>query len=81
MDADMLKASLPAMTAMVPEALGDPAAGKKLASALQAFLKDPKSLQVSLKANGAPVPVSDLTSISNPADIFKKFSFDAVANK
>jgi hypothetical protein len=81
MDADMLKASLPAMTAMVPQALGDPAAGKKLAGALQAFLKDPKSLTVSLKATGAPVPVSELASLANPADLFKKFSFDATANK
>ena len=81
MDADMLKASLPAMTAMVPQALGDPAAGKKLAEALQAFLKDPKSLQVSFKATGAPVPISEISSTANPADLFKKFSFDAVANK
>jgi hypothetical protein len=81
MDADMLKASLPAMTAMVPQALGDPAAGKKLAEALQAFLKDPKSLQVSLKATGGPVPISDISSTANPADLFKKFSFDAAANQ
>lgn len=80
-NAAMTKAALPAMAMMVPQMVGDPVAGKKLGDALMAFLKQPKSIQVSLKANGAPVAIGDLVADPQPAAIFKKLTLDASANQ
>ena len=77
----VMKASLPAMAMMVPQFVGDPVAGKKLAEALSTFLQKPKSLQVSVKANGAPVAISALVAEPDPSAIFKKLTLDAVANQ
>jgi hypothetical protein len=81
MSGQMMRSGMPMMAMMVPQMLGDPATGKKVGDALNAFFKEPKSLTFSLKSKGAPVAISDLASSPDPTDILKKVTLDAAADK
>ncbi len=69
------------VTGMLPMLLGGDPAALTLADALSTFVKDPKSLTVSLKSKGFGVPFLGLSQIKDPADFFSKLDVTAVANK
>ena len=55
---------------MLPLLLGGDPAALPLARAAQDFLRESKNFTLSLKARGAPVPVSRLSAIGDPATFF-----------
>ncbi len=69
------------VTSMAPMMLGPDPAVQKIANAVADFVRDPKSLMVSLAAKGAPVKLEDLTKLRDPSEFLAKVNVDAAANR
>jgi hypothetical protein len=70
-----------AATLMVPMILGDHPAAKTLGAVLGKFVADPKTLTVTLKAQGAGLGATDFIAASDPMDLLKKIDITATANE
>lgn len=79
---DGLRAEWAAMsTQILPLLLGGDPASLSLAQSLQTFINDPKSLTISLKARGAPVPIAQLQAIRDPQTFLALVEVSAKANE
>jgi hypothetical protein len=59
---------------------GDPAS-LKIAESLGAFVREPKSLNVALKAKGAPVRFSDAPALADPSAFLGRVDLSVTANR
>lgn len=69
------------VTGLLPMLMGGDPASLKIAENLGAFVRDPKSLNVSLKAKGAPVRFSDAPALADPAAFLDKVELNVSANQ
>ncbi|MDH7795636.1 MULTISPECIES: hypothetical protein [unclassified Beijerinckia] len=70
-----------AATGMLPMLLGGDPSALKLAEAVNVFLRDPKSLTVTLKGKNGPVSFMEATQIKDPATFMQKVGVTATANQ
>ena len=70
-----------AATLMVPMMLGDHPAAKSLGAVLGKFVAEPRTLTVTLKAQGAGLGATDFIAASDPMDLLKKIDITATANE
>ena len=59
---------------------GDPA-GFRIAEAVSAFIREPRSFSVSMKGKAGPLRFMDFAAMSDPATFFSKVDLTVVANK
>ncbi len=59
---------------------GDPA-GFRIAEAVSAFIREPRSFSVSMKGKAGPLRFMDFAAMSDPATFFAKVDLTVVANK
>jgi hypothetical protein len=69
------------VTGLLPMLMGGDPASLKIAESLGAFVRDPKSLNVSLKAKGAPVRFSDAPALADPSAFLNKVELSVTANR
>jgi hypothetical protein len=69
------------VTGLLPMLMGGDPASLKIAESLGAFVRDPKSLNVSLKAKGAPVRFLDAPTLADPSAFLAKVDVAVTANK
>jgi hypothetical protein len=69
------------VTGLLPMLMGGDPASLKIAESLGAFVRDPKSLSVSLKAKGAPVRFLDAPTLADPSAFLAKVDVAVTANK
>jgi hypothetical protein len=69
------------VTGLLPMLMGGDPASLKIADSLGAFVRDPKSLNVSLKAKGAPVRFMDAPALADPSSFLSKIDVTVTANK
>jgi hypothetical protein len=70
-----------AATGMLPMLLGGDPSALKLAEAITTFLRDPKSLTVTLKGKNGPVRFMEAAQIRDPATFMQKVNVTATANQ
>ena len=77
---DALKAEWGAMvTQFAPMLLGGDPSSLKVAAALNTFVRDPKSLSITVKGKKGPVKIATL-NFQEPMSLMQAFAFDAAAN-
>ena len=81
MNAPTLAAHLPRTRGLLPMLMGGDPASLKIAESLGAFVREPKSLTVSLKAKGAPVRFSDAPALADPSSFLDRVELNVSANR
>lgn len=69
------------VTGLLPMLMGGDPSSLKIADSLGSFVRDPKSLHVSLKAKGAPVPFSEAPALADPIAFLNRVELSVTANK
>lgn len=69
------------VTGLLPMLMGGDPASLKIADSLGSFVREPKSLNVSLKAKGDPVRFSDAPALADPAAFLDRVELSVSANK
>lgn len=69
------------VTGLLPMLMGGDPASLKIAESLGAFVREPKSLNVSLKAKGAPVRISDAPGMADPTAFLDRVELIVTANR
>lgn len=69
------------VTGLLPMLMGGDPASLKIAESLGAFVREPKSLNVSLKAKGAPVRFSDAPALADPSSFLDRVELSVSANQ
>lgn len=78
--ADALRAEWTAMvTQLVPAVLGGDPSATSIATAVSSFIKDPKSLTVSVKGKSGPVKIAALAATADPTAVLQLVSLSAVS--
>jgi hypothetical protein len=70
-----------AVTGMLPMMLGGDPSALKMAEAVNTFIRDPKSLTVSLKGKNGPVRFMDAMSLRDPVAFLSKVQVTTTANQ
>jgi hypothetical protein len=69
------------VTGLLPMLMGGDPASLKIAESLGAFVREPKSLNVALKAKGAPVRFSDAPALADPSAFLGRVDLSVTANR